>query len=113
MAEPPAVPTTVTMPTPEQRSTSPSADGTLGLGYVHLHLARALVAAADDHDAEARERARQRVIDWARVFTGMLSGSLQVGSRTPVKEVPNWATLKVTTGGFATASCWRGSAPGV
>jgi hypothetical protein len=108
MAEPPAVPTTVTMPTPEQRSTSPSADGTLGLGYVHLHLARALVAAADDHDAEARERARQRVIDWARVFTGMLSGSLQVGSRTPVKDVPNWATLKVTTGGFATGELLAG-----
>jgi hypothetical protein len=37
-----------------------------------------------------------------RVFTGMLRGALDVGSRTPVAGAPAWATPKVVTGGFAT-----------
>ena len=33
---------------------------------------------------------------------GIRAGSIDVGSRTPVADVPAWATLEVITGGFAT-----------
>ncbi len=39
---------------------------------------------------------------------GGLSGSLSVGSRTPVENAPSWATLEVVTGGFATGQLLAG-----
>lgn len=41
---------------------------------------------------------------WARVYEGMLSGALRVGSRAPVADAPTWATLEVLRGGFATGA---------
>jgi hypothetical protein len=38
----------------------------------------------------------------AEFFTQMLEGSLRVGSRAPLDDVPPWVTLEVATGGFAT-----------
>ena len=77
-------------------------------GYAAIQLARALVTTRDHGDPETRERARARVDRWSQVFLGMLDGSLRVGSRTPLKEVPAWATLEVVTGGFATGALLAG-----
>jgi hypothetical protein len=62
-------------------------------GFVLGKLARALTA-------DAAER-------WQRVFDGMMSGALDIGSRTPVKA-PAWATLEVAHGGFATGRLLAG-----
>jgi len=47
------------------------------------------------------ESAERRASDWRSVLAGML-GSLQIGSRTPVRDTPAWVTLGVAHGGFAT-----------
>jgi hypothetical protein len=50
------------------------------------------------------ERAATRVTQWQRVIAGMLKGTLQFGSRTPVANTSPWVTLEVVCGGFATGS---------
>ena len=42
------------------------------------------------------------------VVDGLRAGRLDVGSRTPVVDVPAWATLEVVTGGFATGALLAG-----
>jgi hypothetical protein len=41
---------------------------------------------------------------WQRVLQGMVDGSLDHGSRTPVAATPAWVTLEVARGGFATGA---------
>ena len=77
-------------------------------GYALGQLARALATSQDHPDAATRERAERRVGDWLRVFGGMLSGALRVGSRTPVRGAPVWATPRVVQGGFATGELLAG-----
>jgi hypothetical protein len=45
---------------------------------------------------------------WTPVITGMLSGALTIGSRTPVRGLPAWVTPEVTHGGFATGGVQAG-----
>jgi hypothetical protein len=71
-------------------------------GYAAAQLAKALTTANEHQDAETRERAQRKVDTWRSVFTQMLEGSLRVGSRAPLDDVPPWVTLEVATGGFAT-----------
>lgn len=73
-------------------------------GYALFQLARALTTAEQHEDPATRERAQQRIAKWTSVWNGMLSGGLEVGSRTPVSDAPAWATLEVVTGGFATGN---------
>lgn len=73
-------------------------------GYALGQLARALSASETHKDPVARERARQKAAAWTQVYAGMLSGALTVGSRTPVRDTPGWATLEVAQGGFATGA---------
>jgi hypothetical protein len=77
-------------------------------GYAAFRLAKALTTAEQHHDAETRERAKHKADKWLSVFTQMVGGSLQVGSRTPLDKVPTWVTLEVVTGGFATGSLLAG-----
>ncbi|MCE9635583.1 MAG: hypothetical protein K8T90_07755, partial [Planctomycetes bacterium] len=77
-------------------------------GYAVGQLARALTTASTHGDPSIRERARKRIDAWVQVFSGMLTGSLRVGSRTPVEAVPAWATLQVVSGGFATGNLLAG-----
>lgn len=77
-------------------------------GYVIGQIARALTTSATHPDPETRERAQQRIARWSAVFQGMLSGALQIGSRTPVEGTPAWATLEVIGGGFATGRLLAG-----
>jgi hypothetical protein len=74
----------------------------INIGYAHFQIAKALTTSQQHADAATRERAQQKVGKWKRVLGGTDSGLLNVGSRTPVADVPDWATLEVVTGGFAT-----------
>jgi hypothetical protein len=55
-----------------------------------------------------RGRAQEKVAKWVAVFEGIVNGTLDVGSRTPLGGVPGWATLEVVTGGFATGGLLAG-----
>jgi hypothetical protein len=79
----------------EPRST---ASPTYALGQ----LRRALDAARSSRDGAARARAEAKVERWQAVLTGVASGELTIGSRTPVADTPAWVTLEVAHGGFAT-----------
>lgn len=87
---------------------SPAPSSSANPGYALGQLARALATEQEHPDAETRDRAGRRVADWLRVFGGMLSGALRVGSRTPVRGVPVWATTRVAAGGFATGDLLAG-----
>lgn len=77
-------------------------------GYAVFQLAKALTTAEEHDDADTRERAKRKADKWASVFTQLMDGSLRVGSRTPLEDVPTWVTLEVVTGGFATGSLLAG-----
>lgn len=77
-------------------------------GYVLAQLEKALVTAAGGPDAATRERARRKVERFRQALEGMLGGSIEVGSRTPVADTPAWATLDVAHGGFATGQLLAG-----
>jgi hypothetical protein len=77
-------------------------------GYVLGRLAKALRTSETHADPATRERAERKVASWVAVYEGLLSGSLRVGSRTPVGDTPAWATLEVAHGGFATGSLLAG-----
>lgn len=74
----------------------------VGAGYALFQLSKALTTQEQHDDAATRARAGQRIANWTAVFNGIVNGTLAVGSRSPLEGVPNWATLKVVTGGFAT-----------
>ena len=89
-------------------STPTSGPHTANPSYAAAQLAKALRTAEQHADADTRERAQQKAQKWAAVFSQMLAGSLQVGSRTPVASVPACGTLEVVTGGFATGELLAG-----
>ncbi|GAA2532492.1 hypothetical protein [Pilimelia columellifera] len=90
------MPATLAMDT---NDTSPSS---AGLGYVLAQLAAAARTGDTHPDPATRARGRDRAQRWSTVLRGMLSGSLQPGSRKPVTGLPSWVTLEVVRGGFAT-----------
>ena len=71
-------------------------------GYPLFQIAKALTTAQQHADPATRTRAYQRIAQWTDVFNRIVSGEIKAGSRTPLPEVPAWATLEVITGGFAT-----------
>ncbi|MDT7858425.1 hypothetical protein RQM47_17375 [Rubrivirga sp. S365] len=86
--------------TPEKGGANP--------GYALGQLAQALTTGQEHPDADTRQRADRRASDWLRIFGGMLSGALRIGSRTPIRGVPVWATTRVAQGGFATGDLAAG-----
>jgi hypothetical protein len=77
-------------------------------GYALGQLARALTAEQSHSDPAEKERASKKIEAWRQVFAGMLAGTLNVGSRTPLSGAPAWATLEVLTGGFASGTLLAG-----
>ncbi len=71
-------------------------------GYALGRLRRAMGTALSHSDPEVRRRAEQKALAWEAVLSGMASGTVEVGSRTPVAGTPAWVTLEVVQGGFAT-----------
>jgi hypothetical protein len=59
-------------------------------------------------EASASPMAATRADQWRQVLSGLLSGSLKVGARTPVADAPPWVTLEIVTGGFATGNLAAG-----
>ncbi len=43
----------------------------------------------------------KKMEEWMQVLMGLLSGNLDIGSRTPIRDMPPWVTLEVIHGGFA------------
>ena len=70
----------------------------IGTTYSENQLQRALDAVARGEPAQARVRR------WRAIVEGLFSGKLAVGSRRPLDRYPEWVTLEVATGGFATGS---------
>ncbi|WP_088288725.1 hypothetical protein [Kineosporia sp. A_224] len=81
-------------------------DGTTGVGassgYAAAQLTTAFVTALTHEDPAVRTRAEHRARQWGKVLSGMLTGTLRIGSRTPVEGLPAWVTPTVVRGGFAT-----------
>lgn len=77
-------------------------DGGLVGGYAFGRFRRALRMAVEHDDPAVRERSLAKAGRWHAVLDGMARGRLRIGSRTPVADVPAWATLEVVHGGFAT-----------
>src|ERR1700732_2760858 len=77
-------------------------------GYIVGQLAQAFKTSTENEDAQIRQRANIKIANWIKVFEGMLSGALSIGSRTPATAVPVWATLQVIKGGFATGEMSAG-----
>ena len=75
---------------------------TASAGYAVSQLAKSLRTADEHIDSETKDRAVKKANKWLQVFTGMISGGLNVGSRSPIKDTPVWATPEVLTGGFVT-----------
>jgi hypothetical protein len=71
-------------------------------GYALGQLGQALLTAATHEDAEARSRADRRAQQWAQTIQEMAAGRVRLGSRVPVRGLPEWVTLDVLRGGFAT-----------
>lgn len=71
-------------------------------GYPMGQLRQSLETAMRADDLRVRQRARERATIWEQVLAGIGSGSLQIGSRTPVGDTPAWVTLEVAHGGIAT-----------
>ncbi|WP_233526237.1 transcriptional regulator [Actinomadura spongiicola] len=76
--------------------------------YASGQLAKAFVTALAHEDSATRRRAEQRIRRWESVISGMEDGSLDIGSRTPVKGLPAWVTPEVVRGGFATGNAAAG-----
>jgi hypothetical protein len=91
----------------EEKKT-PVDEARINAGYPVFQIAKALRTSEEHDDPETRRRAKSKISKWAKVLRGMISGGVQVGSRTPVKDVPGWATLEVVTGGFATGRLLAG-----
>jgi hypothetical protein len=68
----------------------------ISLGYAFGQLAKALTSSG--------ETASKRLRQWQQVIAGVTDGTLNVGSRTPVRNTPAWVTLEVAHGGFATGA---------
>lgn len=72
----------------------------INLGYPLAQLQKAF--------ASTGSSAGLRVRQWQQVIGGLLEGTLQIGSRTPVADIPAWVSLEVVHGGFATGQLAAG-----
>src|SRR5262249_44737440 len=79
-------------------------------GYAAHQIARALATSREHAEPAARERAVARAERWKRILEGMVRGTIEVGSRTPVAGLPPWVTLEVAKGGFTTGEALAGGA---
>ncbi|MFB7342036.1 hypothetical protein ACFCZ6_18455 [Streptomyces hydrogenans] len=81
---------------------------TVSPGHVRGRLAQAFTTALTHADPATRQRAEERARGWRDVLAGMASGTLRIGSRTPVAGLPPWVTPEVLRGGFATGTARAG-----
>lgn len=77
-------------------------------GFALGQLAAALATGESAADPSLRARAAEKARKWLGVLQGMLSGTLHVGSRTPLPDTPAWATPEVLHGGFVSGALLAG-----
>src|ERR1019366_3401208 len=70
--------------------------------YAMGQLQRAIESLAAGQTPRDRARAEAKLARGRSVLAGMVNGTLEVGSRTPVSGTPAWVTLDVAHGGYAT-----------
>lgn len=90
----------------EMTSGTPEPQANPGFALGQLLKAQATQAAHPDQATRARAGARVRA--WLQVLAGMADGTLRIGSRTPVADVPAWVTTEVLQGGFASGNLAAG-----
>jgi hypothetical protein len=73
-------------------------------GYIAGLIDAARLTAATHEDAATRARAEAKIARLTATLDAMRAGAVTVGSRTPVRDTPAWATLEVVKGGFATGA---------
>lgn len=73
-------------------------------------LAQALLNSEPVTDAARQERSNKKFRQLQAVLSNLRDGDVAYGSRTPLPDVPAWATLEVMTGGFATGNLLAGGA---
>src|SRR5438552_100270 len=56
--------------------------------YALGRLRRAMETVSNHPDPDTRRRAEEKALAWEAVLSGMATGSLNVGSRTPVGDTP-------------------------
>jgi hypothetical protein len=96
---------------PERREPEASSDPKgVNPGYPAFQIAKALRTSEEHGDPATRARATEKAAKWEAVLTNILTGSLEYGSRTPLKGIPAWVTTEVLTGGFATGELLAGGA---
>lgn len=80
-----------------------------GISYLSGLLNNAGATATSDHvDPAVRCRARSKIQQLLQTISGITSGTLTPGSRTPIAKIPEWLTPVVTSGGFATGQLAAG-----
>jgi len=80
----------------------------LNPAYAQQHIAQALQTYTTHPNADTRARAEQKVGQWRCVLRAMRLQTINYGSRTPVGQFPEWVTLDVIQGGFATGTARAG-----
>lgn len=74
------------------------------MSYAHDRLADALSTATSHQDEATRKSALRRVEKWRAHIHAVTSRAVTVGSRTPARIFPEWVTLEVLRGGFASGT---------
>ena len=80
------------IPSEDTSPNDTSTDISANPGYVLGQLARAFATCQTHADPVVRARAQQKIATWLQTLQRMLSGALQIGSRTSVASTPAWAT---------------------
>lgn len=73
----------------------------MSTAYAYGQFRKALAAASTHGDEEVRDRAGARAEKWAAALDGIKDGTITIGSRIPVKDLPPWVTLEVLWGGYS------------
>ncbi|KQV90039.1 hypothetical protein ASD15_25515 [Massilia sp. Root351] len=76
--------------------------------YAAFQLAKALRTSEDHQHPDTRARALGKASTWQAILDNMLSGAVAYGSRQPLEGIPEWATLDVAAGGFASGRLLAG-----
>ena len=81
----------------------------INLDYVGNQLQKAYKAKDESRCADETEKADKRIRQWQDVLSGILTGSLKIGSRKPT-AYPIWVTPEIARGGFATGKALAATA---
>ncbi len=76
--------------------------------YACWQMSKAIHTHNTHADPRVRKNAEKKCQQWQQIIENLWHGRLNYGSRTPIKDIPNWVTLEVAQGGFATGNLLAG-----